>query len=376
MLLGIIALLSLCKISLLSLPYNWLFFVGLILFFDSISSRLLILLRLLEKPWYYLIVGFINIVSSLLFNIVFIHGYLLGDKGALYALVGTSIVQFLWLLPILYKYVDFHVYDISLSKKMFLFGIPFLPAAILFVITGMVDRFFIKHYLDLTQVGIYGAGYKIASIVSIVVLAFNLNWQPYYLKHYNDSSFIKNVEDISKVFSIILIYISTFISVWCGLLIKIKFFDFYIIGIDFWSATAVIPWIAFGYFFYGLFVLQMPTIYICNKQMWSPIFWGSGALINVIFNVILIPSLGIVGAGISTLISYATMSMLLIYKNQSWLPLNFINKFLFSYFVLSVSFVFIFNNIDLNRMFFIGWFVIYTIISGVYLLNNKPVLEK
>ena len=107
---------------------------------------------------------------------------------------------------------------------MFLFGIPFLPAAILFVITGMVDRFFIKHYLDLTQVGIYGAGYKIASIVSIVVLAFNLNWQPYYLKHYNDSSFIKNVEDISKNFSIILIYLSTFISIWCGLLIKINLY--------------------------------------------------------------------------------------------------------------------------------------------------------
>ena len=101
---------------------------------------------------------------------------------------------------------------------MFLFGITFLPAAILFVITGMVDRFFIKHYLDLTQVGIYGAGYKIASIVSIVVLAFNLNWQPYYLKHYNNSSFIKNVEDISKNFLIMEYIEGEKFSNWIGML--------------------------------------------------------------------------------------------------------------------------------------------------------------
>ena len=180
-------------------------------------------------------------------------------------------------MPIMYKYINFSVFHLALSKKMFLFGLPFLPSAILFIITGMVDRFFIQHYLDLTQVGIYGAGYKIASIVSIVVIAFNLSWQPYYLKSHSHSSFINNIKYISQSFFIVLLYITTFIALWSEILIKIKIFDFNIIGADFWGGIIVVPWIAFGYFFYGMFVLQMPTIYICNKQIWSPVFWGFGA---------------------------------------------------------------------------------------------------
>ena len=41
---------------------------------------------------------------------------------------------------------------------------------------------FIKYFLNIESVGLYGAGYKLGSIMSLAVTAFNLNWQPYYLK--------------------------------------------------------------------------------------------------------------------------------------------------------------------------------------------------
>ena len=42
--------------SLLGLPYNVLFLISIILFFDSLSARLLVLIRLLENANYYLLV--------------------------------------------------------------------------------------------------------------------------------------------------------------------------------------------------------------------------------------------------------------------------------------------------------------------------------
>ena len=373
---GIIFLISLGNIGFLNVQYNWLALIGLILFFDSISSRLLVLLRLLERPWYYLAIGLINIISSLVLNIVFIYSCQFGDKGAAYALLGTSIIQFLWLMPVMYKYINFSVFHLDLSKKMFLFGLPFLPSAILFIITGMVDRFFIQHYLDLTQVGIYGAGYKIASIVSIVVIAFNLSWQPYYLKSHSHSSFINNIKYISQSFFIVLLYITTFIALWSEILIKIKIFDFNIIGADFWDGIIVVPWIAFGYFFYGMFVLQMPTIYICNKQIWSPVFWGSGALINIILNVALIPSLGIRGAGISTLASYLTMFLFIVYKNQKWLPINFVTPGLCFYFILNLIVIFVIMSINVSQFFMVVLFTCYSFVCCLFLLYNKPVSSR
>ena len=116
---------------------------------------------------------------------------------------------------------------------MLIFGLPFLPATILFISIGMIDRFFIESYLGLTSVGIYSAGYKVGSIISIVIIAFNLNWQPYYLKIKDDKSFSKYIKTISQMFFIIISYTAYFMCFFVNDLISIKFFGFYIVGESF-----------------------------------------------------------------------------------------------------------------------------------------------
>ena len=66
-------------INLIDVPYNWILLLSIILFFDAISARCLVVLRLKEKAWYYLLIGFINIISSLIFNILFISYYNLSN---------------------------------------------------------------------------------------------------------------------------------------------------------------------------------------------------------------------------------------------------------------------------------------------------------
>ena len=66
----------------------------------------------------------------------------------------------------------------------------------------------------------------------------------------------------------------------------------------------------------------MPPIYVCNKQNWSPIFRIFGAAINLIFNLMLIPIYGMMGAAIATAISYGLMFMWLFYKNRIWMPIK------------------------------------------------------
>ena len=312
----------------LNLTFNSLFFISIILFFDSLSSRVLVLLRLLEKPFYYLGVGLINILGSVLLNILFLNYYTLGSFGAIYALTLTSFLQFLCLVPILIKNLHLHFINFKLIKKMFLFGFPFLPSSLLFILTGMSDRWLIKYYLDLNQVGLYGAGYKVGSAISIAVLAFNLSWQPYYLKQYKNTSFALNVNIISNIFFIFLLLLTTGLSLFWPMLIKININGYYLIGEAFWTGGFIIPWVAFGYFFYGMFILQSPSIYLCNKQAWSPVFWLIGGSSNILINVFLIPTLGILGAAISSLFSYLFMFVFIYYKNQLWLKNNFIDTFL------------------------------------------------
>ena len=66
----------------------------------------------------------------------------------------------------------------------------------------------------------------------------------------------------------------------------------------------------------------MPSIYVCNKQNWSPIFRMFGAIVNLILNIILIPKYEMLGAALATSISYGLMFGWLFYKNRKWLPIN------------------------------------------------------
>ena len=358
-----ILLLSSCFSFFLNLTYNSLFFIAIILFFDSISARLLVLLRLLEKPYYYLLIGLINILGSICFNLLFLKYFSFGSFGAIYALTCTAFIQFVFLAPLLIQNVQISQLNYRLVQKMFWFGFPFLPAAILFIITGISDRWLIKLYLGLEPVGLYGAGYKVGSAVSILVLAFNLSWQPYYLKNYKNKNFTSHINQISYVFFIVLIVFSTGLSLFWPLLIKININNFYLIGPSFWPGGSVIPWVSFGYFFYGLFVLQTPSIYLKNKQQWSPVFWFIAAFSNIIINIILIPSFGYVGAGISSLGSYLLIYLILLYKNQKWLKNNFIDSFLICLTIGSV--VIIISHTLLGSLVSYSLFVIYCIVGFI-----------
>ena len=110
---------------------------------------------------------------------------------------------------------------------------------------------------------------------------------------------------------------ATFISLLWPLLFK------FLIGPLYWQGGIIIPIISMSYVFYGLFILQMPSIYLKNKENWAPVFWGSGLLVNLICNYFLIIYIGYYGAACSTLLSYMTMAFFLYYKNRKWMPINY-----------------------------------------------------
>ena len=116
---------------------------------------------------------------------------------------------------------------------------------------------------------------------------------------------------------------STLISISWTLLFKVNINDIFLIGKEFWSGGNIIPIIVLSYLIYGVFILQMPSIYIKNKQNWVPYFWGLGFIVNIVINYTLIPIYGFYGAAIATLLSYLAMTIFLIYKNIAWLPIQY-----------------------------------------------------
>ena len=298
-----------------------LFLVG-ILFCDMLSSRLMTVIRLLEKPIYFLVVSFANVILSIYLNIWLIYSLSLGFSGALVALLYVSIVQLLLLLPLLVVKLKIKLFDYKLLTMMLKFSLPFLPASIFFIMIEMADRIMLGWLSSVHDVGLYGAGYKIGALILLIVKAFNLNWQPFYLKteFQNDT---KVFEAIGTKFIILLIFFSTLLSILWPFLFKFQINGNHLIGKEFWSGGDIIPIIALSYIIYGVFILQMPSIYIKEKQTWVPYFWGVGCIINILSNYFLIPVYGFYGAALSTFFAYISMTLFLIYKNRLWMQIKY-----------------------------------------------------
>ena len=286
---------------------------------------------------------------------LFIGSFGWGGAGAVLSLLLVSIVQFLFLVPSYIRLIRFKNFSVDLFKEMLRFAVPFLPSALLFVIIGFSDRWFIKYFLDLQSVGIYGSGYKLGSLISLIVTAFNLNWQPYYLKQNVNSK--NNFGLIGGFFILFLFYVFIILLLFVDKLVMLELFGYHIIGEEFWACLTVVPFVAMGYVFYGIYVLQTPSIFLLNKQNWGLVFWFSGALINVIGNIVLIPLFGIVGAALSTLLAYFLMMVFIIYKNASWFPIFYPVKqiFLFAFLgILILGFKFVISDLSTFSLFLLS----------------------
>ena len=352
---------------------NWFLFLSLILFSDSISSRVFVILRLQQKPFYFLGVGLLNIILSVFLNYYLIKVCQLGVFGAVVALLIVAFAQLVFLFPSIIFSVSPSSFSFTLFKKMFQFAIPFLPSAVLFVVMGFSDRWFIKYFLNTESVGLYGAGYKLGSIMSLIVTAFNLNWQPYYLKFKTNAK--NRFGSIGNLVILALILTFTLLVFFVNDISSLNWEGSYLIGENFRGGLVIVPYIALGYLFYGVYVLQMPSIFILNKQTWGLGFWLMGAMVNIVGNCFLIPRFGFIGAAYSSAISYFIMMLCLCVCNFFWMPIKYNVLYVSINVLASFSLLFLKFYCNVELSFFAAFLYLIVPLFCIYRLNKKLVYE-
>jgi O-antigen/teichoic acid export membrane protein len=77
---------------------------------------------------------------------------------------------------------------------------------------------------------------------------------------------------------------------------------------NFLPGLVVVPIILLAYLFNGIYVNLQAGLYIEEKTKYFPLITGTGAMVNVAANLLLIPILGIIGAALAILASYLVMA--------------------------------------------------------------------
>lgn len=229
--------------------------------------------------------------------------------------------------------------NVSFLKIIAFFGLPLMFAE--FAVWGLrfSDRWLMGYMASKTELSIYDANYSLMEATILVLVAlFQLAIRPYEIRNWEGASDKEVGKMTTKMVTIYLLLVFPtsiiFITI-SDYLIEILLPEAY------WAGKSIIPWVVFAMFFLGL--QQRIQSVLVYKKTTNNIALAAviGLSINLVLNIIFIPSYSFLAASINTTIGYF-MFCLIVYlasrKALDWKfpTFTFIKLLIMSAFVLIV----------------------------------------
>lgn len=249
----------------------------------------------------YSIACFINGITNVLFNVVFIVFLKLGAQSILLSMIISNLVTIVYMF---FSANFSHFISLknsnnkNLKKEILKYSLPLIPNGISWWVMNVSDRTIISYYLGLSVNGIYAVASKFPGIVSTLFSIYNLSWAESATLNVNTPNRDAFFTDIFNVTTDIVSSISL-------LLISFMSIAFsYLIGSSYSDAYNYIPILILATFFSCLMSF-LSSIYIATKntKKLARISLISAA-INILVHLLLIRYIKLYAACISTIIAY------------------------------------------------------------------------
>jgi len=303
--------------------YDYLiYFSAAIIFLDANGSIPFLKLRLNRQAAKFSLFKIINICSNLVLTLFLILILGWGIEAILFSNMVASLISLILLLPTIIKYFKFEFHTL-LFTRLVKFGLPYLPAGMAVMVVQVIDVPILQKLTDLKTVGIYKANYKLGIFMMLFVNMFQYAWQPFFLQNAKEENAKEMFSKILTYFTLIGAILVVGISLFIPDLAKIQIAGYSLLGKPYWAGLNIVPIILLAYLINGIYVIFSAGIYIEEKSLYVPFIAGSGAVLNIAANLLLIPKLGIYGAAIATFISYFIMAVGYYAVTQKFYHINY-----------------------------------------------------
>jgi O-antigen/teichoic acid export membrane protein len=179
---------------------------------------------------------------------------------------------------------------------MLWFSVPLLPVLVGEFVTNYIDRMSIRTLMSLEDLGRYGIGFRLASLVGLIMIGFSSSLTPLVYANYQKHETPAEIARIFRFFLLIALPAVLFLALFSKEMLWI------FTGPAYYSAWIVMPILAPGLLLISMFNFA-PGIDIAKKTKVSAMIQVATALVSVAFNYLLIPLFGIAGSALATLLS-------------------------------------------------------------------------
>lgn len=329
---------------------NYVWMMALIIAMDAFSSIPFAYLRYQKKPIRFAAIRLLSIGVNIACNLFFILlcPYLYKTNPSLidwffdphflvgYILVSNILSSGIVILALLPEIVGIHyTFDGKLLKKMLHYSLPLLVLGIAGVMNQSFDKMLYpllaKSRPDhMSELGIYGAGYKIAVVMVMFTQAFRYAYEPFiFSKNRGEGNKHKAYADAMKYFTIFGLVI--FLGV-CFYLDLAKLF----VPPIYQEGFGIVPIVLLGELCFGIFFNLSLWYKLTDKTAWGAWFSLIGFAITIAINILFVPTHGYIACAWATLICYFAMMIISYIVGQRIYPIAYETKKLLGYTALAL----------------------------------------
>jgi len=186
-------------------------------------------------------------------------------------------------------------------KSYLAFSVPQIPNGILLWVISVSDRYFITHLVNLSQTGIYSASYGIGNLISLFYF-------PIHIALFPTLSRLWEQKQLSRVRSYLEYSTKLFLTLAIPSVAGLYILSQPLLGIlttsEYMVGGGLILLVALGTMLLGVYNINIFIILLVKQTKWLPPMIAIAAVTNAGINLALIPKIGIMGAAISTIVSY------------------------------------------------------------------------
>lgn len=215
--------------------------------------------------------------------------------------------------------------DKALATPMFRYAWPVMLTGLAGMTNEMFSRISIDNWLPddfyagqsagYIQ-GIFGANYKFAIMMSLVVQAFRMAAEPFFFSQAEKKDSPQLFARVNHVFTMVATF---FLLAICFNMPLLRYF----IDSAYWQGLGIVPLLLLGYLFLGIYYNMTVWFKVTDRTGFGTLITAGGAVLTITLNYLLIPVMGIMGSALVTFLCYFSMTIACYMLGQRYWPVPY-----------------------------------------------------
>ena len=195
----------------------------------------------------------------------------------------------------------------ALVRRLARFGLPLVPAGLVWIIGDLGVRALLAHEEGLTALGLYGVAGRLTSVIQLMVVGFGLAWHPFLYRatgaqarHLGQAAAVGLVAGLGGLATILTALSPEVVAI--------------VAGAGYEDAVTLVGGLSAAMVLFGVITAATAVLGVRFAVRSVALASAGGAAFQVLLAAIVVPPLGLGGAGVAVAVGYGITAALLVWR--------------------------------------------------------------